>query len=284
MAGPDPKIDIFVYRDYRKFLRDWYDAAKKTTDSISFRTLSKRGGFKSPNFFKLVMDGERNLSEVSLDKFITALHLNKREANFFRTLVRFNQASTSEEKERFYQQLVPPRSNNPVHQLEREQFEFYSRWYHPVIRELVTAADFDGRAEWLAARIKPRIAASDAQKSLELLQRLGLITRTDEGRWRQTTAMVTTGAEVSSFILMNYHRKLLDLTQEVLSTVPAEQRDVSTLTLGIKKTHIPQLKEEVRAFRKKILEIVADENATEEVVQMNIQIFPVTQKEASEES
>lgn len=35
--------------------------------NLSLRTFSKHAGFKSPNFFKLVMDGDRNLTEDSLE-------------------------------------------------------------------------------------------------------------------------------------------------------------------------------------------------------------------------
>ena len=54
--------DLYTYLDYRAYLRDYYEAAKEHTTYMSFRYLSHRAGFKSPNYVKLVMDGDCNLS------------------------------------------------------------------------------------------------------------------------------------------------------------------------------------------------------------------------------
>ncbi len=42
---------------------------------FSYRVFSRLAGFKSSNIFKLVMDGDRNLTEESLKKFILGLSL-----------------------------------------------------------------------------------------------------------------------------------------------------------------------------------------------------------------
>jgi uncharacterized protein (TIGR02147 family) len=74
----------------------------------------------------------------------------------------------------------------------------------------------------------------------------------------------------------NYHKAILDLTGKVMDTLSNEERDVSTLTLGVKKDKIPLLKEKIRAFRKEILQMVANDIEPEEVVQLNMQFYPVT--------
>src|SRR3990172_7163201 len=89
--------DIFNYTDYRAFLADFYKEAKKTK-SISLRAFSKKAGFTSPNYPKMVMDGDRNLTEESITRFVSALELNKQEEEFFRNLVLFNQAKSHAKK------------------------------------------------------------------------------------------------------------------------------------------------------------------------------------------
>ena len=61
--------DIYNYLDYRQFIQAYYSAAKENTKSMSFRYLSRRAGFSSPNFIKLVMDGQRNLSAIRIQIF-----------------------------------------------------------------------------------------------------------------------------------------------------------------------------------------------------------------------
>src|SRR3990167_1961122 len=217
-------INLFSYLDYRQFLRDWYLAAKKSRGSFSFRTFSKKAGFHSPNFFKLVMDGDRKLTEKSLSHFVTGLGLNKQEEEFFRNLVFFNQAKIHEQKDHYYQKLIQSRKFGQLKPIEKDQYDFYSTWYHPVIRELVVSKDFDGTPEWLVDRIHPKITWAQATKSIELLEKLGFIRKSPEGKWAQSTPLVTTGAESSSLVLLNYHQSLLGLTQQLLPEIPPEER------------------------------------------------------------
>ncbi len=269
-------VDLFQYSDYRQFLRDWYHESKKLRGSISFRSLARRAGFKSINFFKLVMEGKRNLTEESLVKVAAGLRLNKQEKDFFRNLVFFNQAKTHEEKDFYYQALLRSRKFSQLKPIEKDQYEYYSTWYHPVIRELVVSKDFDGSAAGLARRLSPPITPAQTEKSIALLEKLGFIQKADDGRWRQASSLVSTGAELSSHLVHNYHKVILDLTKEILDRVPATRRDISTMTLGVVKDRVPELKKKIQDFRQEILKLVSVDAHPEEVIQLNIQMFPLT--------
>lgn len=281
MKKDSSPANIFNYLDYRRFLRDWYEAAKKTRASFSYRTFSKRAGFQSTNFFKLVMDGERNLTEESLSKFMIGLKLNKQEQDFFRNLVFFNQAKSHEEKDLYYQRLIRSKKYSQLKPIERQHYEYYSTWYHPVVRELVVSKDFDGTPEWIAKKISPSLTPAQAAKSMELLGQLGFIEKIGENKWRQSSTLLSTGPEIVSHIVVNYHKNLLDVTKEVLETVPAAKRDVSTMTLGVAKERLPELKKKIQEFRQEILKLVSVDVQPEEVIQLNIQLIPLTQFEES---
>ena len=272
-------ISVFQYLDYRQFLREWYEAAKASRASFSFRIFSKKAGFTSPNFLKLVMDGKRNLSEESLVKFALALRLNKQESEFFRNLVFFNQAKTHEHKDLYYHRLLQSKKYSQLKPIEKNQYEYYSTWYHPAIRELAVSENFDGSPESIAARLDPVVGVAQVERSLELLEALGFIEKIKGGKYRQESSLVSTGAEVSSLVIFNYHKLLLDLCKRIMDHVPAGRWDVSTLTLGIKKGRIPQLKKKMQEFRQELLKLVAMDTAPEEVVQINIQMFPLTKPE-----
>ena len=273
------RVQIFHYTDYRQFLHDWYREAKKSRGSFSFRTFSKRAGFTSPNFFKLVMDGDRNLSEESLQKFIVGLKLNKQEQDFFRNLVFYNQSKDHEQKDRYYQNLIRSRKFNQLKPIDKQQYEYYSTWYHPVIRELVVSQYFDGTPESIFRRLSPEVTAAQVIRSIELLESLGFIEKNKSGHWKQSSSLVSTGAEVQSVAVFNYHKTLLDLTKEILDRVPAAKRDISTMTLGVKKGRIAELKKKIQEFRQEVLKMIAMDAEPEEVIQLNIQLFPVTKEE-----
>lgn len=282
MKVTSSKVHLFDFLDYRQFLKEWYWAAKETRASYSFRTFSKKAGFTSPNFFKLVMDGDRNLTEESLAKFMVGLALNKQEQEFFRNLVFFNQAKNHEEKDRYYHRLLQSRKFNQLKPVEKSQYEFYSTWYHSVIRELATHPEFDGTPEWLSRRIFPAVTAQQAKKSLELLQTLGMIEPLEKGRFKSVNPLISTGAESDSLVLLNYHRNLLALAQDVVGKTQPGDRDVSAMTLGVAKERIPELKKKIQEFRSEILRMVSTDTTPEKVVFLAIQMIPATKEEGLE--
>lgn len=279
MVRTSSTVNVFRYLDYRKFLRDWYTEKKRSRTSFSFRCFSKRAGFRSTNFFKLVMEGSRNLTEKSLAKFVIGLKLNKQEQEFFQNLVFFNQSKTHEDRDSYYQRMLQSRKFSQLQPIEKQQYEFYAAWYHPVVRELVASKDFDGTAEWLTERIAPPITVSQAERSIKLLETLGMIEKTADNRWKQASSIISTGAEVSSLALFNYHKNLLDLSKDILEQVPAEERDVSAMTLGVMKERIPELKKKIQEFRREVLKLVSTDVHPDEVVQLDIQMFPLTKQQ-----
>jgi uncharacterized protein (TIGR02147 family) len=276
------KLNLFSYQSYRLFLKDWYEQAKKTRRGFSYRAFAQRAGFQTSNFMQLVMKGKRNLTEQSLIKMMKGLGLNKQEQEFFRNLVFFGQAKSHEEKNRYYQRLLQSKKYSQLKPIEKRQYEYYSTWYHPVIRELVASKGFDGTPEWLSKRLNPQVTTVQCGKSIELLESLGFIKKVGESSFQQTSSVVSTGPELTSLVVHNYHKKILELTHHVMDSLSMRERDVSTLTLGVKKERIPEFKKRLREFRKELLELASTDDEPEEVVQLNLQFFPVTVKVTEE--
>lgn len=269
-------INLFDYLDYRLFLKDWYRKSKEMRRGFSFRNFSKKAGFGSPNFLKRVMEGTRNLSEESVLKCGKGLSLNKQEQEFFRNLVFFNQASSLEEKDRHYRLLVRSRKLSQLKPIQKDQYEYYSSWHHAVIRELIALPDFDGSAENLTKRLKAPMTVAQIEHSIQLMERLGFIEKIGEGRWRPTSTLVTSGPEAASLVMRNYHDGLLEMIRQQMGKVEAQERDISALTLGVRRERIPEIKRKIQEFRIEILKMVAEETEVQEVVMLTIQFLPVT--------
>lgn len=275
MKASTNKLSVFDYHDYRVFLRDWFLEAKKGR-AFSHRAFAQRAGFSTSNFLMLVIQGKRNLTEESLKKCVVGLKLNKQEQDFFRNLVFFNQAQNHDDKNFYYQRLLQSKKFSELKPIEKIQYEYYSTWYHPVVRELVTAKDFDGSPEWIAKRLSPSITPTHAAKSVNLLKELGFIKKTADGKWQQTSAIVSTGPQLTSVTVHNYHKVLLSLSHQVMDTLSMDNRDVSSLTLGVAKQRIAEIRNKIREFRQDILKMAANDSP-EDVVLLNVQFFPVTQ-------
>ena len=277
------KPDIFAYLDYRKFLGDAFAELKAKHPRTSYRSFAKEAGYTSPNFLQLVIEGKRNLAPALFPGTIRALGCNKQQAEFFTNLVGFGQAKGFEEKNFHYQKILRSRNYVAAKPVEKSQFQYFDQWYHPVVRELLTHKGFTGDLHWIADRVYPRITLAQVEKSVELLQSLGLVKRErGDGRLVHTDSIVATPAEVGHLAVANYHRAVLQLASEAIEEFPQAERDLRSVTLGIPKSAYPALKSKLEDIWRDLLAMAETKAEVEEVLQINLQMFPLTRPKGGE--
>ena len=269
--------DIFNYLDYRKFIQDYYKAAKEHTTSMSFRYLSRRAGFSSPNFVKLVMDGKRNLSAEGAQRVAKALKLRGEAMQFFCALVAFNQATDADEQNDAYERIAASKRFRQARHLDHSMFEYLSHWYYPAIREMAARPDFKEDAEWIANQLLPKITPKEARRAMMVLLELELVERDEHGSIQRKDPTVTTGHEVRSLAIGNYHRQMIALGSASIERVNRDYRDISALTVCIDEETMAEVKSRIHTFRETIIDLCERAPTQQLVYQMNIQLFPMNQ-------
>lgn len=273
----DWKPDIYEYLEYRTYLADAYQAGKENVSAFSYRYLARRAGFSSPNFIKLVIDGKRNLSSESVEAVARAFGLTAPERRFFADLVAFDQAGDVEEKNAAFENIAASRRFRDARHLDHSMFEYLSRWYYPAIREMAAQPDFEADPDWIADRLCPSITAKEAETALKLLFDLELLVRDDNGGVKRGEPSITTGHEVRSLAIGNYHRQMLERASDSITEIPREMRDISALTVCISADKVDDFKERIHDFREQLLDLGDRDEDPQVVYQLNIQLFPLTQ-------
>lgn len=240
--------EIFAYTDYRKFLADYFEEQKRNSPHFSHRYFSQKAGFSTSNFLYLVINGKRNLTKESIFKIATAMKLAKKEMEYFENLVFYGQSKTIKEKGHYLEKLNTFRKSVIAKELTKDQFEFFSSWVHPVVREVACYTKGPITPRVVAEAVRPRITPNEAKKSLELLVRLGLLARTADGRFEQAAALMTTPPEVQSLAVANFHIQNMALAAEAIDRFKPQNRDISSVVLGITK-------ENAKAIKKRIQEL-----------------------------
>jgi uncharacterized protein (TIGR02147 family) len=276
MSSAKIKPDVLHYSNYRTFLADYYEFKKSESPIFSHRYFAKKAGITSPNYLKLVMDGQRNLTKKSLVKFALALGLKGLRAEFFENLVFFNQSMEITERNLYYGNILRTRAKAGLRKLEESQFQLYSDWRHIAVRELATVKGFRPDAGWVAKKLGKAITEKEAEESLNLLALLGLLKKTANG-FAQSDVNITTSDEVRSLLVKNYHHQMIRMAGTALDYLPAAKRDVSSITIPIHARDFAKLKEQIQLMRKELLNLAAEPGAGEDVVQVNIQLFPLTE-------
>jgi uncharacterized protein (TIGR02147 family) len=267
---------VYAYLDYRAFLRDHYAAKKQGSRAFSYRAFSKRAGVASPNYLKLVIEGQRSLSPKMAERFANACGLDQDASRYFVHLVTFNQAKTTTERAEAYDKLTGFQRYRQAHKLELAHAAYYSDWYMPAIRELAASAQFRDDPEWIADQLVPKVTPLQAQRALETLIELGLLLRGPNGRLQQADALVSTGPETRGLHIVAFHRAMTQRAIESIDLVPAAERDISSLTLCLGRGGLATLKTRLQRLRRELLELSALETDPEQVVQVNFQLFPLS--------
>ncbi len=267
--------DIYEHLSYRGYLKASYEAGKAHVKAFSFRYLARRAGFTSPSFIKLVMEGERNLSDRGVEQVAQAFGIKGDALEFFRALVAFDQASDAQAKNEAFEQIAASRRFRHARRLDVEMFEYLSRWYYPAIREMTARHDFREDAEWIARELYPPVKAAEVSRALEVLLGLGLVAHDEGGRLQRSQTSVTTGHEVGSLAVGNFHRQMMTRAAASIEAFPSKDRDISALTVCIKREALPELKARIHAFREVLLHLCDAQQSPELVYQINLQMFPL---------
>jgi uncharacterized protein (TIGR02147 family) len=276
MVSQSPKkVNIFEYDNFRSYLKDSFEALKREDKKYSYRFFARLAGFKAHSFVKLVMEGQSDLSEDSIEKFAKALKLNKEEKFFFGNLVLLNQSKTAPEKQKYAQEVLRSRTYKKLHPLVESQFTFYSKWYYSPIRELPCLPDFQEDPEWIAKKLNPNITPGEAKKAIEILLTLGLLTRDAQGTLVQSTPHITSTDEVSTSYVVNFHKEFIKRAHDALDLIPLENREVSSVTFGISRETAKKIKEMIKEFRKELVAVASKDGVAETVYQLNLQLFPL---------
>lgn len=270
---------IFEYLDYREFLQDYYRIRKEANSSFSLRAFSDKIGFKAKDFISRVMQGEKNLSEQSIQKVASGLRLGKRESEFFAALVLFNQAETAEERNSHYAKMQEilkiVRFSESQHLMAHYQYQIYSDWRHLVVRSLIGMFGFSGDFKELGNRVHPKITPEQAKESVKLLESCGLISKKEDGSYELSQSAITTGNRTSKTALRGFHQKCLKLGADSIDRDQPSERNISGLTLGISKDGYERIVERINAFRKEIAFLAEEDQEADSAYQLEICFFKV---------
>jgi uncharacterized protein (TIGR02147 family) len=270
-------VSVFDYSDYRQFIKDYLERHKAVNPSFSYRYLSQKAGINSAPFFKFIIEGKRNLTKATILKTCMALKLNDREAEYFENLVFFNQAKTVAEKNIYFERLVEKQRHRNVVKIKEDQFEYFSEWYHCVVRELVCMVDFKNDYMALSKSLRPAISPREAAKSVELLLSLGFLKKIN-GRYNQSEPVLSTEYNLASHQVVNFQIKMLQKAIEAFDKCKQHERLTSATTLAVSHSTYEKMVEKLRTMRAELLELARNDSAPENVYELIINLFPLTVK------
>lgn len=279
MTSPQPSaiIDVFAYDDYRQLLGDYYVKKKELQPYFSYRAFSRRTGFRAPNHLQRVINGDRNLSSDAAIRYSQAMHLDSEEQDYFCALVEHSQASDEDAIQRLTEKLLALKRGRGTRRFDESYAEYHSHWYIPAIFEMISCRGFVADPRWIAPRMRPPITEEEAAHALSVLRELRLVEASGD-RLTPIDPVLTADSEVQRRALSEYHRTMIESAKSSIALVPSEERDISALTLCLSEKGLARVKQRLAAFREELLSLAAESQEGQQVVQLNMQLFPLTNR------
>jgi uncharacterized protein (TIGR02147 family) len=273
---PSTTVDVFGYLDHRAYLADYF--AHKQRRGLTYRGFSRRVGLGAPNYLKQIIDGHKRLSGKMAARFAQACGLSGDSAEYFCALVAFNHASNMEERNESFEALSAFRRYRAAHPLSLAQAAYYSNGYLPAIRELVVSPYFREDPVWIGRTLRPAIKPGEAKRAIATLLVLGLLARDPNGKLVQSHAVVSTGAQTRGLHIANYHAEMMQRATASMDLIPAAERDISALTMCVGDDALGKIKQRLQAFRRELIAIAEASTTRTQVVQLNLQLFPLSHR------
>lgn len=282
-SAPSTPPVVFAFLDHREFLRRWYEWKKTASRGFSYRSFARKAGFSSMSFLRDVIEGRRNISEDSVEKFVLAIGLVDDAAAYFRELVHYNRETDPEKRSQSFRSLLLLQARREFSPVRENQAKYYSDWLNVIVREVAPLPSFHGDPALIGSSLRPRVPASDVADALDLLVRIGMLEKTRSG-YKSATPRIVPG-DIDPAMVRNIKRQMLLHALDRLDAPAESDTHLSSVTLTVSTARLARLQESVRQFRLNLLaDTASDEGPLEQVVQVNFQVLPFLRTGAREVS
>lgn len=274
---PPPQVHNF--KCYREFLKQYFEYRKSLRSSFSYRQFSNLVGLKSPNYLQLVIQGSRNLTSMTAKSIAEAIKLGPNEKTLFLALVEMDNAILPEERRKAEKSYFQSLRKIETKYLSEDHLAVLSEWHHFAVRELVLLKGFEPSGEYISEKLSGLISPSQAEESLKLLMRMGMV-KIESGKYSIAESFLDTGHDLFRHSLMQrYHAQLLQAWAKGLDRLgSATEQELGLLNIPIPVTKIPELKNKIRDFQDEIIGWAQGLDQPEEFVQLGTYLMKFGEK------
>jgi len=268
------KVDIFAYHDAREFLNSWVNHHKAHDKSFSLRKLSQEAQL-SHGLLALILSKKRGLSSKTVESLIEIMKLSDSEASYFRLIRILSESKNRDDVEDAYRRVQRFQSYRIRHPREFETYRYISHWYYPIIREMISLDHFELDPKWIQARLSKKLPLAEVERAIEFLLRHGYIEKLKNGKVDVPEKRITCDGGVFRLAMAKFHKDMMDLASDSITTVDREYRNVESFTVSIDKDNFNEVRQVMNESMKKVMSITSKSKKKESVYHITFFAFPV---------
>lgn len=283
MAVAMPPSQFLSYRDY---LTELYKKIKGQVDSYSYHQFAFDLGFSKSNVLWLVISGKRKLAPKSARKLSQSLGFSALDRRYFLAMVDYNNAVRTDTREELFQDLMRLKSAGLENERKRDDLEYFSEWYFPVIREMAALPGFSPDPQWISDNLSIKIPPRQVELALELLLRLGLLKRDEQtGAVAATEQQIMPDRSMGTIAGARYLQQMCNVTAEAVTRVPARRREINSLTVRLTEEKAMKVGAMLYRLCEEIMAMETNEPTDDaHVYQVNLHLFAHTKDRGGKKS
>ena len=268
--------EIVEYTDYRKYIQDYYDERKRCS-AFSWHAFAQKAGFSSDVYLKYVCEGKKNLSVGSAGSVAGAMGLVGFEYDYFVLMVSYAHAKSNEAKKAAFEERCALANAHKVRVLGDEEFKYFKSWKNSVIRELAPHMPGAKPLE-MAHACKPKISAAEVSETLDFLVKAKLLKKDRSGNYLQTDKTIKMApVEAVPLAARDLQRQMGEFALKSID-LPISERMMSGYTLGLTRRAYERIKKETEDYYRRVVAIATEDDETEQVYRLNVQLFPLSER------
>lgn len=276
------------YLNYRDFLRSFYLYKREMTKShhrrYNYSFFSAAADIRSPNYLRLIIEGQRNLSEEMAFKFARAMQLNKESTDEFVLMVLYSQETDPMLRNQYLKTLSDFRLQKSLRLgvIDKKVLEKVPNWIGWILFALLDQEGARFTSSTLKHLLRNKASETEIQNALNKLLESGeLVLDAETGAIKKGRSQGDAGDDIPSDLIRRLQTQLMSLGLESLFQDSPLDREFGTLTLSLTKKEFEDLRFQLRKFRKQIHKdnsIQRMQSKGERVYQLNLQLYPVTDR------
>jgi len=244
--------------------------------AYSLRAMAKQLSLQ-PSHLSGILKGTKNLSVARAYELAGRLGLTGRDVEYFYLLVDHEHAKAPELKHSLLERLRNINSRYQVTDLSVEVFKAISDWYHIPIIEMTALDEFDFNAENISRRL--RITKIEAERAIERLERLELIERDENGRYKKVHANALFKSQLPNKALRQFHKQMITKAGEALDEQSPNERYVGSQTFSIDPEQLDEASKLIEKFRAALVQLFNNGKKKTRTYHLGVQLFSLLKKE-----
>lgn len=233
----------------------------------SLRAFARDLGISAPRLSR-VLNGLHGLSVAAAQEIASRLGLSKAEQALFCALVESEHARAPVRREAARKRASELETD--FESVGVDSFRAISDWYHLAILELTLVEGFEDSATWIARELG--ITTIEARGAIDRLIRLELLER-NAGKLRATGSHFVNPDGVPSDAVRKFHSQVIARALQSVDLQTAAERELSSLTLAIDESDLPQARGLIREFTRRFGALVGKGTRKTRVYNLSVQFF-----------